>query len=571
MGHIDSGKTTLLDKIKGTSIVKQEAGRITQHIGATEITIEIIKGMCGKIAEKYKFDIQIPGLLFIDTPGHNAFDNLRERGGSLADLVVLVVDVNKGMQAQDIETLEILKMYKTPFIVAANKIDLLNGWHQESENVSDALNSQSKTTDELLDKQCYKIVGQLYEHGFQAERFDRINDFTKQIVIVPISAEKGYGIQEIVLFLAALSQKFLGKRLAIDDNQLVQGAVLEVGEIKGVGPTADVIVYQGILRVRDKIMFQSRSGIVETKIKALLKLNVMSAVNKKRDYQNVDFVSAACGVKIVAPDLEQCVPGGVIVSAEDKEAVERLKEKPLSCITKCKDDGAYVKADTLGSLEALIKLMEKNCICIAKTDIGEVTSKDILELKVIHEKDRLKGVLFLFNVNISKEFEVEAEKDKIPIFKNNIIYKLIEDYLDWLDKEKRKDNELLLKGIIYPCKIKVLPNHVFRTCKPAVVGIRVLTGKLVPGAKLLNNEVYIGAVESIQADGKGLAEADEGKEVAIAIKDATYLKDFKEESVLEVDVPLSAVEKLEQTGYEFSLEEQKLIIKAKERLYKTKE
>jgi len=563
MGHIDSGKTTFLDKIKGTGIAKLEAGKITQHIGATEISLDVILKICSHLLEKYKFEVTIPGLLFIDTPGHNAFDNLRERGGSLADLVVLVVDINKGLQAQDIETLEILKMYKVPFIIAANKIDLISGYFQEGKDISQALEKQSKSTEDKIDELIYKIVGQLYDKGFQAERFDRISDFKKQIAIIPTSCEKEYGLTEAILFLSVLSQKFLGPRITIESSQKPQATILEVGEITGIGKTVDAIVYQGVLRVKDKVSFLSREGVIETKIKSLLKLNVMSAINKKRDYKNVDFVSAASGVKIVGPDLDKCIPGSIIVSSEDLDAVERLKEKTLNSFVSSDIDGAFLKTDTLGSLEALIKLLTKNNIPIAKADIGPITQKDILEIKVLNQRDKKKGVLFLFNANISKDFLEDLNKEKIPVFKNNIIYKLIEEHADWLLKENKIEKDSLLKEIIFPCEIKVLKNHIFRTSKPAIVGVKVVAGKLTPGSRVLLNDKEIGVVEGIQAEGKSLDILERGSEAAISIKHAVYLKDFKEEDVFSVYVPDSSIKKLEQMIDDLTNEEQEMLYKIK--------
>jgi translation initiation factor 5B len=570
MGHIDSGKTTFLDSIKGTAITKLEAGRITQHIGATEITLKTIKEISSHLFNKFNFDINIPGLLFIDTPGHNAFDNLRERGGALADLVVLVVDINKGLQAQDIETLEILKMYKVPFIVVANKVDLIRGWYSEGKDISEALKKQSKSVNEQLDEKIYAIVGQLYDKGFTSERFDRVSDFKKQIAIIPASAEKHYGLTESILFLAALSQKFLGKRITLDENTYPKATILELGELQGIGSTADVILYQGVLKVKDSICFLSRQGIVETKIKSLLKPNIMSAINKKKNFKKIDYVYAASGVKIVAPNLNQCIPGSAIVSSKDQTAVEHLKEKPLSNLINKGIAGAYVKSDTLGSLEALTKLLEKNNISIAKSDIGDVTQKDILEIKIINQRDPKKGVFFLFNTKISKEFEDQLEKEKIHVFKNNIIYKLIEDYEDWLHKQLKEEKEKILKEIIFPCIFKVLKNHIFRVNKPAIVGVKILEGKLVPGVKLLLNGKETGIVEGIQSEGKYLNILEKDKEAAVSIKGISFLKDFKEEDVFEVLIPKDSIEKLENINYELTDKELELINNAKARRLKTK-
>lgn len=567
MGHIDSGKTTFLDKIKGTSICQKEFGKITQHIGATEITIDVINKICGNLLNIYKFNLKIPGLLFIDTPGHSAFDNLRERGGSLADLVVLVVDINKGLQVQDIETLQILKMYKVPFIVAANKIDLVNNWYQETCDVSSNLNKQNNKTQELLDEKIYKIVGQLFDHGFQSERFDRIEDFKKTVAIIPICAEKSWGLPETLLFLSGLSQKFLEKKLELDKDKEAQATVLEVSEVKGVGAAADVILYQGTLKIKDEIVYPTKQGLETTKVKALLKINVLTAVDKKKqDFLRVNNAESASGLKLVAPGINNCLPGGLIVSAKDKEAIEHLKTRTFKCFSKVLDTGALVKADTLGSLEALTKLLETNNICIAKADVGEISQKDITEIKILNEKDKKKGVLFLFNSKISKDFEDELIKQKIPVFKNNIIYKLIEDYQEWLAKQNKQEKDKLLTEIIYPCKFKVLPDCIFRSSKPAVFGVKILDGRLVCGSRIQRNNKIIGEVVEIQDSGKKIKEANKDQEIAISLKGASYLKDFKEKEILNVFLSYDMISKLQEIEDELSSEEIELIKEIKIKL-----
>src|SRR3989338_9048939 len=126
LGNVDSGKTQLLDTIRNTAIVESEPGRITQSIGCSIIPIESIKKICGNMLENLKLEIKIPGFLIIDTPGHAAFTSLRKRGGNLADMAILVVDVNDGIKVQTIECIGILRQYKTPFVIALNKIDLIS-------------------------------------------------------------------------------------------------------------------------------------------------------------------------------------------------------------------------------------------------------------------------------------------------------------------------------------------------------------------------------------------------------------------------------------------------------------
>ena len=272
MGHVDHGKTSILDKIKNTTITATEAGGITQHIGASEVPLSTIGKISGELLKKFNINITIPGLLFIDTPGHEAFTNLRRRGGSVADLAILVVDISKSFEPQTYEALDILKEYKTPFIVAANKVDLVNGWRpQETYSFGESLSKQSRNASDDLEAKLYGLVGKLSEHGFNAERFDRVKDFRKEIVIVPVSAKTGEGIAELLVYATGLSQRFLEMKLNIEADGPGIGSIIERREDKGLGTTISVILYNGSLKVNDNVAFTTPTGIKTAKIKALPK------------------------------------------------------------------------------------------------------------------------------------------------------------------------------------------------------------------------------------------------------------------------------------------------------------
>ena len=270
MGNVDSGKTQLLDTIRNTSIVGSEPGRITQCIGCSLIPISAVKKICGDLLEKHQLAIKIPGFVIIDTPGHAAFTNLRKRGGNLADIAVLVVDINEGVKPQTEECISILKQYKTPFVVALNKIDLLHGWNSISKiGLLESIQKQSDSVMLLLEKKLYEAVGKLSELGFNSERFDRVEDYTKQVAIIPLSAKTGEGIAELFMVVTGLSQKFLESSLRIDVNGSAKGTVLEVKEEKGLGMTVDVIIYDGSIKCNDTIVVGSLAEPIITKIKAL--------------------------------------------------------------------------------------------------------------------------------------------------------------------------------------------------------------------------------------------------------------------------------------------------------------
>jgi len=185
LGHVDHGKTSLLDTIRGSAVSEGEAGAITQHIGATDIPLDTISEMAGELIDPTDFDL--PGLLFIDTPGHHSFSTLRAGGGALADIAVLVVDVNDGFQPQTEEAIDILRRTGTPFVVAANKVDTTPGWNpQDGQPIQRSLEAQSERAESMLNENLYEIIGQLSDAGFSADLYwRRVQDFQKNIGVVP--------------------------------------------------------------------------------------------------------------------------------------------------------------------------------------------------------------------------------------------------------------------------------------------------------------------------------------------------------------------------------------------------
>ncbi len=547
MGHIDAGKTKLLDSIRGTAIAEKEAGFITQHIGATEVPIEIVKKIAGKLLDKYRFNIAIPGLLFIDTPGHEAFTNLRKRGGSIADLAILVVNIEKGVERQTIEAIEILKSYKTPFVVVANKVDLIKGWQvQAGSSVTDSFEHQHENVLAELDKKTYELVGQLHKHGFVSERFDRIKDFSKEISIIPASVKNKEGIAEILLFLAGLSQRYLGSRLEIAKTENPKGTVLEVKEEKGIGKTMDVILYEGHLVVGQEIVVGGKSGAITTKIRALLEPKPIGEMKNQKDmYRNVKEVFAAAGVKIAAPALDEVLAGSPLranIGNGTKEVMEELNRVRIDS----EAIGVVVRADTLGSLEALTKLLLDKGVKTRKADVGPVSKRDLMEAHAVALKEFFRGVVFAFNVPLQPGVEEEAHKMNLRIFSDKVIYKMLEDYFAWVNGETERQKKEKLDSALHPFSIRVLRNHIFRASKPAVVGVKVEAGKMRTGIDLLNKGEVIGRVKEMQLNGKNIQEAKKGDEVAVSIEGGSAGKNFKEDDLLYSSIPPKHLENLEK-------------------------
>ncbi|RLF49688.1 MAG: translation initiation factor IF-2 [Thermoplasmata archaeon] len=543
LGHVDHGKTTLLDYIRGTTIVSREAGRITQHIGATEVPLDVIMKICGPLAKGKKF--KVPGLLFIDTPGHHAFTTLRARGGSLADLAVLVVDIIEGVKPQTVESLKILRTYKTPFVVALNKIDRIQGWRSiKGACFHEAYNQQEECVKNDLDNRIYEFSSSLYKFGFSADRYDRIQDFQRNVALIPICAKSGEGVPDLLLILVGLAQRFLEKRLETEDCPAM-GTVLEVKEERGLGPTMDVIIYRGVIRRGDTIVVGGKEPII-TKVRALLKPRALDEIRDPRyNFENVAEASAAVGVKILAQDIEGAVAGAPLRVVGDDNIDDVIREVSLEAKPSIEFDpeGLFIKADAIGSLEALAKELNDKGVGIWRAEVGDVSKKDIVECSTVNNP--IRRVILAFNVRILPDAELEIENRGVHVISGNIIYRLIEDYFEWYERVRKEFEMGKRIEITHPGKIKILPGCVFRQSKPAIVGVRVLGGRIRPGQRLIRDDGrVIGKIKSIQSEGKSLKEAANGQEVAIAIEGATVGRHVRVEDVLYVDIPEGDVRKL---------------------------
>ena len=542
LGHVDHGKTTLLDHIRGSTIASKEAGGITQHIGATEIPMDEISTICGDFLQKMNIEDILPGLFFIDTPGHEAFTTLRKRGGSLADLAILILDINEGFKPQTYEALNILKSSKTPFVVAANKIDKIPGWDStKNASFSEVIQNQHKNVAFDLDQRLYEIVGTLHEEGFESERFDRISNFASQITIVPISAQTGEGLPELLTMLLGLAYQYLKEQLQIEEDAPASGTVLEVKEEKGLGLTIDTILYDGVLNKEDRIMMLTKDNkVISTKIRSLLKPKALEEIRESKTmFEDADQIVAAAGVKIVAPHVDDVVSGSPLKVANDDKL--RIEDELLSEVDNIRiqtnDVGIIVKADTLGSLEALVNILNANDIPIKSAEIGDISRRDIINASIMYEEDEKYGVIIAFNVNILPSAEEELNDSDIKVFQDKVIYQLREDYMEWIITAKERQKKEKLKSIIRPATIRIIPKLVFRNSKPAIAGVEVLSGIINKGTTLINSEgKYVGKVESMEDNGESLPKSSRGSKVAMAISDATFERDFEEGDVLYTDM-----------------------------------
>jgi translation initiation factor 5B len=543
LGHVDSGKTSLLDKIRGTAVQSREVGGITQHIGASYFPIETIKEITGKLFDQLsKSENPVPGLLVIDTPGHEVFANLRMRGGSAADIAIVVVDVNKGLEAQTIESLDILKNRKVPFVIALNKIDQISGWKKNNSIlIAEQLKIQDPTILSYLDEKVYNVVGALSRLGYSSEAFWRVKDFTKELAIVPVSAVKGTGIPELLAVLVGLAQQYLSKRLERHETE-TKGIVLEVNDEIGLGPSANVILLDGTLKHGDRIVVAKKDSVTVTKIKALLLPKPLDEMRDPRDkFRHVDKVIAAAGLKITSPDLEGVLAGSplyVVKSPEDEERLKSNIESEIkSAIVQTESNGVILRCDTIGSIEAITELLKKENVPIKSTDLGNITRKDILSASAVREKDRYLGVVLGFNVKVFEDAEKEAFERKIKIFNEKIIYNLVSSYSEWVTYEKVHEDSIVFNEIPPICKFQFLKGYVFRRNNPAVFGAEILIGKLKQKTSVINEKgKKIGIIHQIQNEGKNLEVATKGTQVALSIKEPTVGRQINEGDVFYTDL-----------------------------------
>jgi len=539
LGHVDAGKTSLLDKIRNTFYTRKEVGEMTQHIGATEVSIDVIKEISKPLLNMFKFDLKIPSLLFIDTPGHEVFSNLRKRGGSVSDLAIIVIDILDGFQKQTYEAIEICKQLKVPFLIALNKIDKIDGWKPyENKSFLESIKYQDQKVINKLEEYTYNIVTKLYELGFDSDRYDRVKDFRKQVAIVPISSKTGEGIPDLLLLIAGLSQRYLEEKLKINVEGNGVGVILEVKEEKGLGSVIDIILYDGKIKKGDKIAFLSRGGIKTTKVKLILKPVPLTDIRfaGRNKFKEIDIAYAASGIRISADGLDNTLPGSTIYVYNDekelKEIEEKLKGDIENIIFQTDKEGIIVKADTLGSLEVLVKMLRDRNIPIKKADIGDINKEDVNIALSMKEKYPQYSLIVGFNIGINKNDEEYVKSSNINLIISSVIYDLIEKIEKYIN-EIKYNKERILRELPPIGKIKILKGNIFRRSNPAIVGVEVLGGEIKKDVYLINLDgKIIGRILAIQKEKKNIDMSIKNDKVAVSIDDAVVGRNIFEDDVL---------------------------------------
>lgn len=483
LGHVDTGKTKLLDKIRQTNVQEGEAGGITQQIGATYFPLEALKQKTAVVNKDDSFDFKIPGLLVIDTPGHESFSNLRSRGSSLCNIAILVVDIMHGLEPQTLESMKLLRDRKTPFIVALNKIDRLYGWKKIDNNgFQESLAMQNKGVQNEFKDRLEQTKLAFAEQGFNAELYYENKNMSKYVSLVPTSAHTGEGVPDMLKLISQLTQeRMTGSLMYLSE---VEATVLEVKVIEGLGTTIDIVLSNGVLREGDRIVLCGLNGAISTNIRALLTPAPLRELRLKSQYVHNKEVKAALGIKIAANDLEGAIAGSrlLVVGPEDDE--EDLEDEVMAdlqnLLQKVSKDrqGVSVQASTLGSLEALLEFLKQMKIPVANISIGPVFKRDVMMAGTMLEKAKQYAVMLCFDVKVDKEAAAYAEEQGIKIFTADIIYHLFDDFTKHMALLKEQKKEEAKLEAVFP--VVLHPLNVFMRKDPIVVGVDVVEGSLRP-------------------------------------------------------------------------------------------
>ncbi|RBI63500.1 translation initiation factor IF-2 [halophilic archaeon] len=550
LGHVDHGKTSLLDKIRGSTVIEGEAGAITQHIGATAVPLDVVSKVAGQLVDPEDFDL--PGLLFIDTPGHHSFTTLRSRGGALADIAILVVDVNDGFQPQTEEAINILAQSQTPFVVAANKIDTVPGWKpNENAPIQQTYDDQSDRARSTLDERLYELIGELSDAGFSADLYWRVQDFQNNVGVVPVSAETGEGVPDVLTVLMGLAQRYMREDMEIDVTGPGAGTVLEVKEEKGFGTTIDVVLYDGTVEADETVVVGGANEPIVTDVRALLKPRPLAEIRTEDRFEQVDSIAAASGVKIAAPDLDAAMAGAPVRVVRDREidaVIEEVSAELAEVEVETQDEGIVVKADTLGSLEAIVSALEEAEIPVMRAEVGDVAPRDV-SVATTADEDKHRTIL-AFNVGILPDAEDAADQQGVRLFQRDVIYQLVEEFDEYVEELERAQQQTVLDNITRPARFRILEDHVFRQNDPAVVGVEVLSGTVRNNANVAkfegNQPKRVGSIKGIQEQGEDVDEARSGNRVSVAIDGPTVGRQIEEDDELWIEIPEKHAKILEQ-------------------------
>ena len=582
LGHVDAGKTKILDKLRHSNVQLGEAGGITQQIGATFIPIENIQTHISKISEKFQTKSRIPGILLIDTPGHASFTNLRSRGSSLCDIAVLILNIDKGIEKQSVESLDLLRMRKTPFIVALNQIDRTYNWKSYPwSGFEDSYRKQKEQQKRLFNEKVEQNQMQFIKNNINTELYYKNTNMKEYVNLVPTSAITGEGLPDLLGLLVYLTDNYLIRQITFKEE--VKCSILEVKVLESVGTTIDVVLVNGTIHVGDKIVIGGLLGPIKTVVKIILLPKPMKEMRVKCEYDRYDEISGAIGVKIFCQDLENALAGSPLYVYKTEEEAEKycneISRDFNSIVQKYlnnKGKGIMVQASTLGSLEAILTFLGEQKVDVAVVGVGNLNKKDVIKLQIKHAEDenvkKEDLVVLCFDNKVLPEAQKFADENSIKIFVDDVIYHLFDKFIEFkkqCELERKKDKE---KEAIFPCSLKTV---MFINKKdPLIIGVSVTEGVLKIGTPIycVEKKIPIGVVESIEREKKPInnVRPNDG-DVAIRIKVADSSlaagRHFDENSTYISQITRASIDALKNYFREdMTTDDWKLVIKLKKEL-----
>lgn len=579
VGNVDCGKTSLLDLLRNSNVQINESGNITQRIGVTNYSYE---SMVKTIGETTK-SIDIPGIMFIDTPGHQCFANQRSCGVGVSDLAILLVDVFKGVEKQTLECIQLLKDTKTPFMIVVNKIDRIYEWKSDNlktfKSLKTVFKEQRKDIIKTLDDHINKIIVQFAVNGLNAIAYYNNKNPKEFISIVPMSAKTGDGIPDMLLVLNTLSNRFLRKKLIINRDQN-RGFMIEKIKNDKFGNVITTILTDGKIKVGDDVTFvDSHNKICNTRVKHIYIPKNDKEVKDKFVLNRIESVDASKSVIIKTADDINIKNGSrfyLYENDEERDKCNKLLEDELEEEEEFEFEtpGIFINTPTLSMAHALYSFLKSEGHVVEGINVGPVKKSHII--KAGAHQDRLKvnktnlnsvdeeiynsryGIILSFDADVSKEMKTYASTVNVTILEDSIIYKLVEKFKKHIDNIAKRIKERH-PSIQPKCKLEILKQHIFTKKNPIIIGVKVIDKILVKGMILKTKNIVLGEVVSIQKDNKALDEAKANNEVCIKIeskddKHYEYDKDFDYNDILETYYSKNDIDMIKIYGDIFNIE-----------------
>ncbi len=486
-------------------------------------------------------------------------------------MAILVVDIVHGLEQQTLESIELLKARKTPFIVALNKVDRIYGWKPQAySNWKETFESQSQGVKDEFNGLLRYTITKFAEIGYNASLFSENPNDKKYISLVPTSAISGEGIPDLVRLILELSEKYLKMEI----KEEVECTILEVKNTEGFGVTLDVILSNGELKAGDRIGFCGSDGPILTTIRTLL---IPQPLKMNSQYQKVERVRASQGVKIFAHDTDKAIAGSRVFVVHENE--EEVKKKLVDDTTlDLSPEGLHVVASTLGSLEALLSFLKKSDVPVSHVSVGQIKKKDLVIAQAASEKNKEYGAILVFDTVLDKETKDTASKMNLRVLEAKIIYHLLDQYKAFVEEIRAKDKETFSGEAIFPVQLSIVPNCIFTKRSPLILGVHVDSGTLKIGTPLCvfkegEEMIHMGNVTSIENNKKNVTKALKGQKVAIKIETRQnesgrmYGRHFSEASLFYSVLTRRSLDVLKQAFRdEMDEEHVELIVKIKNKL-----